>query len=131
MASTAIGSVGEMSAPNRSAAPKGSSNPARLAPDQVRTATKNVESTTPTVARVRIGHRCGERSVKLTCSAPANRRKLSIPFMRSSLSVNVSSSRALPRSRPPAAIATETSEATSAPSMTPIGVGSLRSLSFV
>ena len=82
--STAMGSVGLISAPNTNAHTNGSGWPAKPATTQMPQPTSPTDSIVPTVAKaptVRHRHRSAGMS---TCSAPANSRKLSMPCISNS-----------------------------------------------
>ncbi len=82
MPSTATGSVGEISAPNTRHQAKGSGMLSQERISQVPVPTIAVEISTPSVAMVPIAQRREASASRSTCSAPANRSRLSIPFIR-------------------------------------------------
>ncbi len=78
VASTAIGSVGLIRAPNTSAHGKVSSRPSDRAMAQRPTPTITVDASTPSVASVQTAMRRRRSSGRSTCMAPANSRKASM-----------------------------------------------------
>ena len=80
-ASTATGSVGEISAPNVNAQTSGSSMPRTRAANHKPAPTITVEISTPTVAIRPTAHASVLSLPKSICSAPANSRYASIPFI--------------------------------------------------
>lgn len=79
MLSTASGSVGEISAPNKKQLMRGVCGPIHRKTHQLSSPTTSVDRATPTVANVAMATRCDHRSATSKCSAPANSKKPSIP----------------------------------------------------
>ena len=79
---TAIGSVGEMSAPKSRQSITRSSSPTHRRMTQVSIPTTNVENAVPTVDSTVTAPFCRPRSPRSMCSAPAKSRKASIPWSR-------------------------------------------------
>ena len=83
--STATGSVGLISAPKTSAQTKGMSSANHPNRNHIAPPTTKVEIRVPRTAITEMVSRWFLKPVKSACSAPANSRKLSIPFIRVSL----------------------------------------------
>jgi hypothetical protein len=124
-ASTAIGSVGEMSAPKSRHTMKGRSRPTPSSTIQMTPPMIAVDASRPSVASSAITSFCSARSLMSTCSAPAKSRKPSRPSINTlSKSMRASSSttaRSNPGKRLPAA--TTQSDATRPISIRPIVLG--------
>lgn len=78
-ASTAMGSVGLISAPNTSAQAKAMGTESSWPAPQNMAPTRIVEITTPSVAMAPTVHALSRNKDRSICSAPANSRKASMP----------------------------------------------------
>jgi hypothetical protein len=90
--------------------------------------TRNVEEIVPTVARMAMTHFCWARSFRLTCRAPANSRKLSMPCISVSLKSMRSTKRSTANSspgKPSFARAMRPRDIANAMNISPIAAGSL------
>ena len=108
VASTAIGSVGEISAPNTRHQINGIGMPMRLNTSQAPNPTRAVDISTPTLASAPTTHWCSRSRARSTCSAPANSRKLSMPCNSASsksmaaITCSTPSAQSMPNQRNPA-----------------------------
>ena len=83
-ATTATGSVGEISAPNSRQPSHGSGIPIRPSPQCESPATMNIDAAVPNVARTVVIFHCRRSSSRSTVNAPAKSKKPSIQVSRAS-----------------------------------------------
>ena len=124
---TAMGSVGEISAPKTRQYPSGSGSAISVSAYQSPKPTSSVDSSVPTSASPATAHRCALSSPRLTCRAPANSSNESMPCISTSeKSMERSSESSYRRKvwlRPAASRPTISNDTSNAIAITPIVVG--------